>query len=309
MSMLGRMFGFERNEGYDEGIRLFEAGRYGEAIAALRQVTRGSGRATDVLTQRLASFYVAEAHANLGVKALANGDYGTARDSLAVALEANPHYADLHLHYGRACRKSGDLPAALRAFDQALCINGRYAKAYFHRGLTLYALGQRDEAVDCITQALALDHGFEGEQTAQALAAHEAGDGEMALRLFEGVAETDVDNITRHVDMGTDLYRRALYTEAVEEFRKALALNPNYADVRNSLGIALHACGAYGEAVTQFERALAINPNYQDARVNLTLALRAAGRGEAARTEFLRGMGRPSEPDSFEPDTSEEQAA
>lgn len=295
MSMLGRMFGFGRNEGYDEGIRLFDAGRYEEAIAALRQVTRGSGRAADVLTQRLASFYVAESHAHIGVKALDRGDFGAACESLGVALETNPNYADLNLHYGRACRKAGDLPAALRAFDQALCINGRYAKAHFYRGLALYGLGQRGEAIESITQALALDHGFDGEQTAQALAAHEAGDVETALTLFERVAETDVDNITRHVELGTDFYRRALYTEAVAEFRQALALNPHYADVRNSLGIALHACGAYDEAITQFEQALALNPNYQDAQVNLTLSLRAAGRDEDARTEFLRGMGCPSD--------------
>lgn len=295
MSMLGRMFGFGRNEEYDRGIHLFDAGQFDEAIAALRQVSRGSGRAADVLTQRLASFYIAEAHANLGIRALEDGDYDAACASLTVALETNPHYADLHLHAGRASRKGGDLPAALQAFDKALCINSRYAKAHLYRGLTLYGLGQRDEAVEAISQALALDHGFNGDLAAQALAAHHAGDAETALPLFERVAETDVDNIARHSDLGADLYRRALYPESVEEFRKALALNSTYADVRNKLGIALHACGAYDEAITEFEQALAINPSYQDARVNLTLSLRAAGRDEDARIEFLRGMGRPTD--------------
>lgn len=308
MSMLGRMFGFGRNEEYDQGIRLFDAGRYEEAVAVLQQVTRGGGRAADVLTQRLASFYIAESYAHLGMRALEAGDFETARASFAASLETNPHYADLHLQFGRACRKAGDLPAALRAFDQALCINGLYAKAHFYRGLTLYGLGQRDVAVESITQALALDHGFESGLIAQALTAHQAGEAGTALALFERVAETDVDTIARHCGLGTDLYRRALYSEAAEEFRKALALNPNYADVRNKLGIALHACGAYDEAIAEFEQALAINPRYQDAQVNLTLVLRAAERDEQARTEFLRGMCRPSGPALSEPVAAERAA-
>lgn len=294
MSMLGRMFGFGRHEEYDQGIHLFDAGRYEEAVVVLQGVTRGSGRAADVLTQRLALFYIAEAHAHLGTLALESGDYEAARAFLAAALTTNPQYADLHLHFGRACRKAGDLPAALHAFDQALCINGLYAKAHFYRGLTLYGLGQRAEAIEAITQALNLDHGFESDLAAPALAAHQAGDTETALALFERVAETDTDSITRLSNLGADLYRRALYPEAAEEFRKALALNPNYADLRNKLGMALHACGAYDEAIAEFEQALAINPHYQDAHVNLTLALRAAGRDEQARTEFLRGMVAPT---------------
>lgn len=288
MSMLGRLFGFGRNQDYDLGIRLFDEGRYADAINALEQVTRAGGRAPDVLTQRLASFYIAEAHGHMGVAALEQGDAESARDALGRALALNPHYADLHFHFGRASRQDGDLPQALHAFDQALCINGRYAKAHLHRGLTLYVMGRREEGVGAIRQALELERGYQGALADQALAAHGAEEWAAAQALWHQVAEMDVDNIAHHAGLASDLYRRGLYAQSVEAFREALALNPNYPDLRNGLGTALHACGDLDGAIEQFRRALEINPRYSDARANLAHALRASGRDEEAHEEFAR---------------------
>ena len=54
------------------------------------------------------------------------------------------------------------------------------------------------------------------------------------------------------------------------------------------LGIALNAQGLYPEAIEEFRRALALNPKYGEARTNLALTLRAAGRTEEADAEFRR---------------------
>jgi len=43
MSMLGRMFGFGRNEHYDKGLRLFDQGRFEDAIAELTLATGAGG--------------------------------------------------------------------------------------------------------------------------------------------------------------------------------------------------------------------------------------------------------------------------
>ncbi len=114
MSMLGRLFGFGRNNHYDDGIRLYDQGLYAEAIAEL---TQASENGADELTERLSSFYIAEAHANLGLAALENGRPEAALSAFAQALRINPHYADLHFQAGRAARGAGDFAAALAAFE------------------------------------------------------------------------------------------------------------------------------------------------------------------------------------------------
>ena len=83
-----------------------------------------------------------------------------------------------------------------------------------------------------------------------------------------------------HARLGADLYRRGLYAQAGEEFRRALASDPECAGVRNYLAIALNAQGLYEDAIGELRRALEINPSFREARENLAITLRAAGRDE-----------------------------
>lgn len=290
MSMLGRMFGFGRNEHYDRGIRLFDLGKFEEAIAELNQVVkRGKeGARSDALTQRLASFYIAEAYANLGMSALVNQGFEKAEEYLGKALAVNPHYADLHFHYGRACRAAGHTLQAISAFENALRINRRFAKAHFHLGLALYEADRPAEALEHIRDAVTLERGFQTDEFANAIARHDAGDYAGAYAVFQSIAETDVDEIAIHAKQGVDLYRRGLHEEAAEEFRAALALNGNYADLRNHLGIALNAQRLYEEAAVEFGRALEINPLYLEARTNLALTLNSAGKSAEASEQFRK---------------------
>ncbi len=154
--------------------------------------------------------------------------------------------------------------------------------------MALYELDRPDQALPALHRALELDAGYGTTDFDQAAAAHETGDFTTAHALFARIAETDIDDITFHARLGTDLYRRGMYAEAAREFRKALSLNANYADLRNHLGIALNAQGLYPEAIAEFRQAIAINPKYTEARTNLGLTLRAAGRTDEADAEFAR---------------------
>ncbi len=283
MSMLGRMFGLGRNEHYDKGIRLFDQGLFAEAIAELKQ----AGLKSDELTERLASFYIAESYASLGMTALEAGRCEDARAAFAEALAINPHYADLHFQAGRAARGLGNAPAALAAFDAALAVNPRYAKALFYRGLTLYALDRPADALIAVQKAVSADPAFGAAPYEDAVAVHQSGDYSQAQALLTRIAETDIDDITFHSRLGADLYRRGMYAESVAEFQKALAL-ADYADLHNSLAVALTAQKRYADAIAAFQRALVLNPNYTEARTNLGLTYRAAGLNRDADAEFTQ---------------------
>lgn len=283
MSLLGRLLGLGRNDKYDRGVRLFDERRFAEAIVALE---RAQDR-PDPLTDRLASFYLGEAHAHLGQRALDEGRPAEAFTSLKKALQINPQYADLHFHLGRACRAMNDLPAARAAFQAALAVNPRYARALFFHGLTLYESGQRVQGRADIHEAAAQDPAFGGPLLDEAEAAHAAGDFQTAQTRLSRLAETEVDDVAAHARLGADLYGRGLYAEAASEFEAALAL-ADYADLHNGLGVARHAQGLYPEAIEQFEAALALKPKYTEARANLTLTLRAAGRTDEAQQHLAQ---------------------
>jgi tetratricopeptide (TPR) repeat protein len=56
---------------------------------------------------------------------------------------------------------------------------------------------------------------------------------------------------------------------AIEEYRKAIELGADYADVHNSLGRVLAKKGFLEEARIEFEKALRLNPRYLEAQRNL----------------------------------------
>ena len=59
-------------------------------------------------------------------------------------------------------------------------------------------------------------------------------------------------------------------SEAIDQYKQALRINPSSADAHNNLGAALAQMGRISEAIEQLKAALRINPNDIDARNNLT---------------------------------------
>ncbi|HEY3331228.1 MAG TPA: tetratricopeptide repeat protein [Capsulimonadaceae bacterium] len=287
MSMLGRMFGFGRNINYDQGLRFFDQGLFEEAINSLKKVIADDAPA-DPLSRRLALFYIAESNSSLGISALQKHSYAAAKDYLKNALDLNPHYADLRLYYGRACHKLGDFAAARDSYSEALRINAKFAKARFYYGLAVYELGDIEAGYKDIQLAVTQEPAFKTDLLEKAVTAHEAADHTGASALFEQVAETDVDDISYHVKLGTDLYRRGMYDQAIEELTKALSLNGNYADIHNHLGVAYNAKNLHDKAKGEFEEALRINGKYVEALTNLGLTLEAMNDDESAKAQFRK---------------------
>ena len=78
------------------------------------------------------------------------------------------------------------------------------------------------------------------------------------------------------------------YAEAVRELKKSIAVNPDYPDLHNYLGIAYGNSGMVDDSIEEFEIALKINPYYLKARLNLGLALYDQGRYAEAHNQIER---------------------
>jgi len=78
--------------------------------------------------------------------------------------------------------------------------------------------------------------------------------------------------------------------EAIENFRKAVQINPNFAEALNNLGHALAAQGRLEEAIENYRKATQINPNFAVAQNNLGAALATEGRLEEAIGNFRKAI-------------------
>ncbi len=103
----------------------------------------------------------------------------------------------------------------------------------------------------------------------------------MFRRALEGVD----DGNTRY-DLGLVLDRSGRLPEAVIEYERALAHNPNHRDALNNLGVALVRQGKLAQAAGQFERLVAADPGNADAHTNLGVVFLTQGARDQAARQF-----------------------
>ena len=97
-------------------------------------------------------------------------------------------------------------------------------------------------------------------------------------------------NDIAHNNLARDLSDRAMLDEAIDHYRKALEINPDYVHVNNNLGTVLARRGQIDEAIVHYRKALEVNPNYAYAHYNLGLALARRGQVDEAIAHFRRAL-------------------
>lgn len=85
-------------------------------------------------------------------------------------------------------------------------------------------------------------------------------------------------------DLGYVYMSVGKYTEAEEQFRAAVALDPRHIKAMNNLGVVYAAIGRYEDAAFLWEQVLAIAPRYETARYNLQKLRNDEGKSEGVAT-------------------------
>jgi len=89
--------------------------------------------------------------------------------------------------------------------------------------------------------------------------------------------ESDSDAAYQLNDLGNSLADRREFDAAIDAYRQAILLLPNFAAAHSNLGAALRDAGRVGEALAAHKRAVELNPRSPAALNNLGVALNDAG--------------------------------
>ena len=84
---------------------------------------------------------------------------------------------------------------------------------------------------------------------------------------------TDQDQVVDHFELGNTAMQNNQYDVAVEEFKEALKIKPEFAEASNNMGLALFYLSRFDEAIKEYENALRIEPEFALAHANLGLAM------------------------------------
>ena len=111
-----------------------------------------------------------------------------------------------------------------------------------------------------------------------------------ALEEYEKAIAINPTFADAHNNLGVAYKRKGNYDRAMQEYQRALAGNPNLAEAHNNLGLVYYAKGLNNEAITAYEKALAINPAFAEAHFNLGLVYYAQGMYDTAVEQYKKAL-------------------
>jgi len=82
-----------------------------------------------------------------------------------------------------------------------------------------------------------------------------------AMELYKEVVDLG-DDAKVHVELGNIYANKGMYDQALEEFQKAVEINPNNFVAHNNIGIIYRKKGQLENAMEEYRKALRVNPNY-----------------------------------------------
>jgi tetratricopeptide (TPR) repeat protein len=167
---------------------------------------------------------------------------------------------------GVICHSRGNFVQAEHHFERALAINPTYTEAALNLAVTYNDRGKYEAA----RQVYARIKGTPGGN----------------LQGLDPFARGKLANM--HAEVGQAYADARLVREAIAEYEKAVALCPQFADLRTRLGTLLREANDLPRAREQYEAAVSSRPNYVPARVQLGVTLLSLGESDAAGDQWRK---------------------
>ena len=193
-------------------------------------------------------------------------EFDKAEPPLRQVVEKDDRLADVHDMLGVICHFRGNFAQAEHHFERALALNPNYTEAALNLAVTYNDRGKYDAARRVYGRIRATPSG-----NAQGL---------------DPFARGKIANM--HAEVGQAYADAGMTREAIAEYEKAIALCPQFADLRTRLGTLLREINDLPRAREQYEAAVGARPTYAPARIQLGVTLLALGETDAAADQWRK---------------------
>ena len=223
---------------------------------------------------------------------LEQGDLGTVREEVEAALELQPEMVGATLMLGFVLEQTGDRVAAIERYSAALEIEPDNTNALRSRANARFSLRLDREAIEDLERLCELGHERDGTRIRLAVAYLRFEEFDAARENYHKALALNLepsDAAQVHHHLGIIEIRMGSAERAVEEYRTALALDPQLTAARLDLGSALTRLGQYEEAAEAFGQVVEADPSSVRARRGQAEALESQGRSREARQRLEEG--------------------
>jgi serine/threonine protein kinase len=192
--------------------------------------------------------------------------YGEMQQSCEAALKINQQSV-----YGWICEGSAldgleRYEEAIRAYGKAISIDSSSFEAWHNRGHSYLKLSKKDDAIANFNQAISVG---EGKQFVtwndMGKMYYQYREYEKALEAYKEAIKVKPDYLPAWIGLGNVQNFLKKYTDAIAAYNEALEINDKAYEAWYGKGIAEEGLQQYEQAVKSYERAIFIKPNYQAA--------------------------------------------
>ena len=240
--------------------------RYVHARYNLASVFRSQGRFDEAISNfqqvlRIKSDYV-YAYNGLGLIFQTRGKLDEAIDYYRQALEIEPDYAEAHGNLGDVLSGQGKLDEAISHYRRAVLADPNYAHACCNLGVAISAKGELDQAATHFRQALKIDPYYTEAHNNLASLLLAQGKLDEAINHYRQALQTKPGYARPQQD--SDVWRQSPVRlgDGASRYSQALRARPDYARVHYNLGRALTKAGESDGALEHFRQAASLKPNW-----------------------------------------------
>jgi tetratricopeptide (TPR) repeat protein len=225
------------------------------------------------------------------IRAYNIGDLATAKELFARIIDIDPNQPDANHNMGTLFLRAGDLEKAVPFFKTALEANFGSAQYWFSYIDTLFKAGHYADALELFK--ISKTKGCKGEAFDNL---------ERQLNSSEFVLKRKLAKLQNpalvngpkgnliYLEIGETFEKLNMLEEAIEAYKSALEIDPNYETAYIKLGNVLKGQGKLAEAVAAYKKVLEIKPDHVTAHFNIGVILQEQGRSDEAIIAYNKAL-------------------
>lgn len=253
----------EKNNNLNEAIKSYDKAtsidpKNMEALSALERIW---GNQIKLNPRNVA------AHANLGAVLQKKGEFDSALAQYNAAEAIDPNNIFVRLNLGTLYQAKGDFKTAIKAYDTILQVDPNNKLARYYKATALKTLKDYDGANRELNYILQKDPGYDlAKKELLEISKLSGQSSPVVIGLLKDMAEKDPTNIKAQYDAAFEAHSKGDIDTAIYYYKRAIALDSNMSDAYANLGSALYSKKKYEEALPILERATMLDPGNENVK-------------------------------------------
>ncbi len=261
--------------GFQKAKTLFDEGTYAESARILEAI-RGLQSPG------------AEFHDLLGSAYYLLDDPKKSSDELQEAVRLEPMVPEHYFKLGMVFLKHRTTEPAIYVFENALKARPDVPKLWMGLGLSYYLASKLEQAEKALRQALALDPRYETAYIVLGDLLTQAGKVDEAVEVFRKAIDVRPDLYLPYYYYGQASARQGKENceTGIQMLKKAIALNPSFAEAHYELGKALLQAGRINDSLAALKKSLDLKPELAQSHYQLGRLYQKLGNPALASEHF-----------------------